>query len=283
MFRSRFLAAVLTLYAFSLSMTVGCNKPKEPEDVELPMRGASNTGGSGNTGGPAASKGEVLKAELKSTIKGRVVLDGKAPEMEYIEQIKASQDKSCCWDSAPDRDRRVQKWMVEDGGVENVIIFLEPPPGKSFADLKLKGVVEIDQPFCQYEPHVSVVRPGEIVKFKNSAVVNHNVTYSGTKNPSANFPLAPKVGEKDIVLKPEKKPLEISCASHKWMSGYVWPTDTPYAVVSKKTGTFEIKDVPTGVELAVKYWHESNPKFVQHGTIKTKEGDNIIEIKIKPN
>jgi hypothetical protein len=48
----------------------------------------------------------------------------------------------------------------------------------------------------------------------------------------------------------------VNCDLHKWMKGYIWSLETPYAAVTDKDGHFEIKNVPAGAELQIVAWHE---------------------------
>ena len=67
-----------------------------------------------------------------------------------------------------------------------------------------------------------------------------------------------KAGEKaELKVAPNMQmPVTLNCDIHKWMAGYVWVLDTPYAAVTKEDGSFEIKGVPAGTKLNLVVWHE---------------------------
>ena len=56
-----------------------------------------------------------------------------------------------------------------------------------------------------------------------------------------------------------------SLATHRLnvapLSAVVWAKDHPYAAVTDNKGNFEIKSVPTGVELGIIAWHEAKGNF----------------------
>src|SRR5262249_4699131 len=98
-------------------------------------------------------------------------------------------------------------------------------------------------------------------------------------------------------LNPDSLPVSFNCDFHKWMSAKAWVFDHPYADVSsdgrdkRDFGTFEIKNVPTGVEVFVVAWHEAaNPNYLlpegkgsgQGQAITLKDGETKeLTIKVK--
>src|SRR5438132_1000616 len=85
-------------------------------------------------------------------------------------------------------------WMVSgDGGVKNVVLWVRAPTDKYFevpADQQhpAEPVVRIDQPFCAFEPHVSVAFPsfydgkaqkktGQKLEIANSASITNNTNW----------------------------------------------------------------------------------------------------------
>jgi len=115
----------------------------------------------------------------------------------------------------------------------------------------------------------------------------HNTKWDGgSKNPGGNQTLQ-SGGEMKIEVKQNySEPIAINCDIHKWMSGYVWAFDHPYAAVTKEDGTYEIKNVPTGVEVKIVAWHEAGG-FLDEKTkakgdpITLKEGDNTKDFTVK--
>jgi hypothetical protein len=66
------------------------------------------------------------------------------------------------------------------------------------------------------------------------------------------------------------------------MEAFIWSFDHPFAAISNADGTYEIKNVPTGVEVSVIAWHEAgapgNGKEIKKGVLK--DGDTI-DFKLK--
>ncbi len=261
--------------AFSLvCAVVGCTKPSSENPEDLLPRIFKN-----GAPGPAAGLPE-LPEELKSTVRGVARLEGQVPNLESLEEaMKKSADGSVCLAIPDDKayEKSSQTWMVKGDLVENVIVFLVPPEGKRFKDKLTEGDVVVNQPRCQFEPHVSVVLPGQRLVLKNDSAVSHNA-----KTELFNESVGPKNSKEVPTLRLSRAPLQMGCQLHGWMSGYVWPTDNPYTAVTNSKGEFELKDVPTDVELTVRYWHEASNRMMTLGKMKFKEGDNTVNIKLTP-
>jgi hypothetical protein len=298
---------------FSLKLTLVA-----PALVTLVLVGCGGGGDGKNAGGPtgAASTGGGTKAPGESgpvegkgtaTIKGKIVYDGEAPKPDDLsKQIGEQQDKDTCLKDDPKNPNptHARNWVVgKDGGVEFAAVWIRAPQGKwfTFTDEQKKSwptEVLVDQPFCHFEPHVSTafvsfkdgkktVETGQKVVIKNDAKITHNTKYAGDKREVPGENLTLKAGDKvDLkVASNMQTPVTLNCDIHKWMAGYVWVLDTPYAAVTKPDGTFEIKGVPAGTKLNLVVWHEGTG-FGEGGergkVIEIKEGDNDLgTIKIK--
>ncbi|HMC89692.1 MAG TPA: hypothetical protein VKI17_09090, partial [Gemmataceae bacterium] len=79
--------------------------------------------------------------------------------------------------------------------------------------------------------------------------------------------------------------LSVNCDIHKWMTAKVAVFDHPYYAVTQADGSYEIKNVPAGVELIVCHWHESMDQFslkkAETEKYTLKAGDNTKDFKIK--
>jgi len=277
--------AVLTML---LGMAAGC-KRDEPAP-SLPDEPKAKA--------PATKKVEqtALQATaLDGVIKGRVVFDGAPPEMAALPALLAHKD---CMSGGAEFEKRDQTWIVgADQGVANVVVWLSPPKGQYFQlkdeDKNRTGqLVTIDQPHCAFLPHVTAVYPkyfdgkkhqptGQVFKVKNSATFSHNSSWVGD-------PLAGNQGNQtippgsDLVIElaPQRDPVNISCSIHSWMRAKVWVFDHPYHGVTDGDGNFQIKNVPTGVDLTLTAWHEAKGKF-ETRTVKFMQGDNAVDLKVK--
>jgi hypothetical protein len=280
----------------ALTFTSGCSK-KEVETPEDLPKGKLSSGPGKST--KTAGRGDPLKAPLDGVIRGRVVFVGDKPKIAIIEKMATHNDHAGCL-AGTDVEKMEQKWIIgKDDGVANVVISLKPPAGKYFElkeeDKKRTDKKEIDQPHCAFVPHVTATYPtywngkeevpsGQTFVVKNSAPFNHNTNWKGDplKNPAGNVTLKSKE-EMPLKLIPESKPIQLSCDIHPWMYARVWAFDHPYFAVTEPDGKFEIKNVPTGVELGVVAWHEAT-EFFYGGKDGTKQkfnpGDNTVDLKI---
>jgi hypothetical protein len=262
-------AAAGLLSALAAIVAGGCSSTPTSEGTKPSTEGKKGGGKGALT---------ALEAKGTGTLKGKITLDGAAPEVAKltadVQKQMAEKDKDhCLSEKAPADDKQQQTWRIKDGGVGDVFVWLKAPDGKFFkidpAQIDKKEVV-LDQPFCAFEPHAFVLFPayrdpqnpkefketGQQLVVKNSAPIDHNTNYNATPDIPGDNKLIPSKGDmrpKDIV--PTTKPIIFKCTIHPWMTAYARAFDHPYATVSKEDGTYEIKNVPTGVELQVVAWH----------------------------
>jgi hypothetical protein len=225
-------------------------------------------------------------AEDWGNIKGQIVWSGKVAPA--AKEIKPNKDEQHCLSKGALLSNEI---LVDKDtlGVANVMIWLAPfdKGGKIPINPKLKAVpqdkVIIDQPCCMFEPRITMMREGQTLVIKNSAPVPHNSRVSGnpeingTKNP--NIPPGGSVefgGE--TKLKAEPKPLLLACDIHGWMGGRIGVFDHPYFALTKKDGTFEIKDAPAG-KFRIYIQHEAVGWLHKVGAGEKLSGGQVIEIK----
>jgi hypothetical protein len=296
--RFRLFSLFVLMPVLAALMVAGCaKKPPDDDEDEGPRRGGKGKGG------PVAEKLTPLDVKAVGTVKGKVVYDGDPPgRTDIIAQVKQNKtDADHCMSDKSKDSFETAYWKVgADKGVADVVVFLRAPKGKAFPEDFVKKTVEkdsitVDQPYCAFEPHVSVLLPGQKLVIQNSAPLSHNTKFQGdaVKNPGDNYTLVAKMGDRPpdkrevTNLKPDTKtPIRLQCNIHTWMNGIVWASDTPLAAVTDKEGNFEIKNVPAGTELRLATWHEQ-PGYFGEGEregkpITIKEGENVLpEIKIK--
>jgi hypothetical protein len=256
--------------------------------------GSKDTGSAADTekdkDGPGP-KAALKPVEAKGTtaLKGKITLKGDRPNIDKLnaaleEQMNKNQDKDFCHKGSA-QEKSQQEWRIGDnGGVGNVFVWIEPQAGYYFpiSDEQLKEVkkeVELDQPHCAFTPHCFVLfteypdkknpskglKTGQKLVVKNSASTTHNTNWQGgSANPPGNPLIGP--GKQEIIsnLVPAKEEIAFRCNIHGWMTAYARNFRHPYATVSKVSedpkdeayGTYEIKDVPAGVNVRIIAWHE---------------------------
>jgi hypothetical protein len=269
---------------------------EKDDDSTGDKKGGSEDAGGGKT---------LLASNGWGAIKGQVTLDGSVPEgASFVDKMNKHKDKARCL-KGPKHD---QTWLVATKGgkkvVQNVVVWLDPGEGKYFkvdpAKKTWKDEVDIDQPFCAFQPRVQAVCPSywdgkKDVKLqtfvaKNSAPIAHNTKWQGgdRTNPGGNPLIAPSA-QAAFELKPDTKTvITLSCTIHDWMRGKVWALPNPYYAVTDADGKFEIKNAPAGAEVKLIAWHEAggfikDKDLPKGGKVKVEDGkDAVMDFSIKP-
>jgi hypothetical protein len=291
------LSAVLIPTLAATLIMVGCSGKK-------PKGGGTSGGGSsggdsttpttGGVSGTAPGDRKPIESAKRGTIKGKVTLAGNKPDTSAADKTlkKAMNDhknKDVCLAGSPEETSQ-QKWIINDGGVGNVVVYLKAPKGSYFKltpeDLKVQDVV-IDQPHCAFIPHVVVLFPayspdgktekstGQKLLAKNSSTMGHNTKFQGIKTRGDNLTLNPGETKEMTKIRVEDAPIGIGCDIHAFMNAYARTFDHPFATVTKPDGTFELKNVPLDVEVTVAAWHESGAVNEQKITLKDGEDVNL--------
>jgi plastocyanin len=197
------------------------------------------------------------------TIRGRVVWPDGLP-LPQRKRIDVTTDKEHCLSRG---DLTYEDLIVSPTtrGVKNVVVWLRPdspdrrapfPQDRIHPSLRdAKPVTHVvDQPCCQFVPRVVAARAGDVIEFKNSAPVNHNVNFSA-EGEDYNRTIPPDGITKTGPLQAQSSPVTFKCDIHPWMAGRARVFDHPYFAVTDADGNFEIKLVPKG-RWRVVYWHE---------------------------
>jgi hypothetical protein len=239
--------------------------------------------------------GKVAEAEGWGTIKGQVVwFANEAPKRAPVNVTK---DQEACEKNG----KLLEDKLVvnpKNKGVRWCIVYLMDVSGFN-KDIpvhpKLKEVanktVELDQPCCQFEPHVMAIREGQTLLVKNSASISHNVNIiGGVRGPNINQ-IVPAGGQFKVEdIKARNIPIMVKCDIHPWMSGRIAVMKHPYFAVTDEDGNFEIKDAPAG-DFRLVIWQEEAGWVVADGkkrsdgkkvTIKAGETTDIGKIPLKP-
>ena len=279
------LGILLLIPALMLFGMVGCTtkdggKDKAGKDGVASDKGADKGGDKDKQG-----KKTPIATALDATVTGTVKLKGKAPEMPKIAAIAKHGDAKVCLMG----DDKEQTWHVNnDGRVANVVIILGPPADKKFKiddEVKKlsKKTVYLDQPFCQYVPHVVGIYPdAQSLVAKNSAKLNHNTKIvAGGDAGTVDRMLAEGKETEAIKLTGlnNETLIEARCSIHGWMTAKIPVFSHPYFSVTNDKGEFKIENVPIDTELTVYMWHESMGDLkskVEQKKMSFKKGDNSL-------
>jgi hypothetical protein len=283
----------LALYTLVLCPTVllvgssGCTKQDPPlDDAALAERRRVH-----------AEKLKVVKTPLEPKgrdgfLKGRVVFEGEIPKREVQSLVPLNPDRAVCLKGSSGALYK-ETWLVnnDNRGVANVVIYLEPPKGKYFTltakeTNRKDEVVVLDQPCCTFNPHITMLFPayfdgtkylrtGQLILVKNSDPVPHSIQWSGSFENELGTHEIPGGKQKELTFNPQRQPFRIGCGNHRWMEGFIWCFEHPYFAITDADGHFELKNLPTEVEVNVSAWHESTERepFEQR-SMTLKQGVN---------
>jgi hypothetical protein len=281
----RWFTALLAIPALALLTMTGCGGGDKKSTDKKTGDGKVASDGKKKGDGESKGAGGAIKPGT-GKITGKVVLEGDMPKIATLEPVMAKHNDGKYCLMCPDVEKQDQTWIIgKDKGVANVVVWLAPPKGSTFDVVQSTGSVEIDQPHCVYIPHVLAIKPGQKLKIKNSAPMNHNTKWEGdpTLNPPRGQTIPPGKSVDDVELNPQPDPITFKCDFHSWMTAKVWVMDHQYVAVTGPDGTFTIDNVPTDVELRVVAWHEAAGYFHGGKTGKAqtfKAGDTTVDLKV---
>ena len=194
-------------------------------------------------------------AEEWGTLKGKLVYDGEAPP---ASKINVTKDVGVCGK----HNLVNESLLIGDGNeLRNVVVYIyvkrggDPPPVHESYKETENAEVSLDNWNCRFEPHITFLRTTQTLVIGNKDTVGHNTKIDCIKNAAINPIVAASGQLKQQFKEPESRPVPVSCSIHPWMKGHLLVKDHPYAAVTAKDGTFEIKNVPAG-KWTFQFWHE---------------------------
>jgi plastocyanin len=197
------------------------------------------------------------------TITGRVVLPAGAP-LPPQAAVNVTADREHCLSKGP---LRADEVVIDPKtrGIKNVWVYLRPDsddPAAAFAPEQIHparakptpAVHPVDQPCCQFVPRILAARAGDVIEFRNSSPIPHNVNLT-SDGESFNQTLPATGVRRTNPLRPQPGKATFACNIHPWMKGEFMVFDHPYYAVTDAEGRFEIRDAPAG-RLRIVYRHE---------------------------
>jgi plastocyanin len=149
----------------------------------------------------------------------------------------------------------------KDGkAINNVVVTLTYPDVKVASSQTSAWAIEQEK--MRFIPEMSLIQRGAIVKFTNKDKWDHHVHVSSLMNSNSNFtPLEFRLNGADAKTNTVHQmkfeavgPYLLGCHIHGSMRGFVYVTDTPYAMLSNKDGQVVWSNLPEGLAL-LKIWH----------------------------
>jgi hypothetical protein len=200
------------------------------------------------------------------TVKGRFVVDG---DVAPPKPLNASAEAFCVEHKPMEKSVLVS----DDGGLANAVVYLRGGRGgkvdihPDYASTAEEPVT-LDNHYCEFKPHVALLRTTQPLEIKNSDPVGHNTKIELKKNASFNQTIPAHASITFKAPKAEALPMPVNCSIHPFMEGHILVLDHPYMIASAEDGTFEIKNIPAGKQ-EFQFWHEA-PGYLKN--LKFKGG-----------
>ena len=260
--------AVALMLLLALILPAGCARPMpgavdvSDDSVALLSKEFESSGGA------AVVAVAAPEPDGFATLRGRFVLKGTLAGT--LAALSPDKDLEVCGANVIPNESLV---VGSDNGIQNMMIYVDTNKFKipvedpkwvhqEYLDTMnavLEGAAAFDQKECRFVSHVFAMRASQTLQILNSDTVGHNANLQQatgeTDGPNINSP-----GGSNMTYEPGGKsiaPFKVGCNFHPWMSAYLHISDHPFFAVSGEDGSFEIKHVPSGVELEFKLWHES--------------------------
>ncbi len=201
------------------------------------------------------------------SIKGKVFFNGSVPTRKVI----PTKDGDVCGGI---RDQALIK-VGSGKGVQDAVVYLKKigrgkPWGKTASEPVLDNIK------CRFDPHVQVIRAGEIDVVNSDPVLHNTHGFYGRRTafnlalPNKDQRIKADLGRSGIV--------RVECDAHGWMLGWIYVTASPYYALTAEDGTFSLTDVPPGAYKLVT-WQEETGVVETDVTVEAgKASDLSIEI-----
>jgi hypothetical protein len=274
-------ALLLVFGAVSVLALSGCDKTKPRGPIPnataaLEYREALAAGG----GGPSASAQATPQRTGWATLRGSITVEGDPPKPGPLNITK---DQQVCDPGGGPVLSEAIEFDPSTRGLSNFILYTTDLDGDNVHPDMQGGKIEpidYDQKQCRFKSHVLVMQTTQSLNMTNSDPVPHNTKIDGTRAKSINLTISPGSAEGYSPGRAERAPIPATCSIHPWMIAYILPLDNSYGAVSAKDGTFEIPNLPAGVKLKMRVWHESinNFKDVTIGGSPVKGGSFALTL-----
>jgi len=283
---NRVIAILIPLGLLSL---VGCSeriggnaKIDETQAKDLYLTMLSGEAVEQDSGGPAQQRTGW------ATIRGKVTLQGDPPA---AEPLTVNRDTEVCAPGGATVYSQSIK-VGPNGELANLVIYARDLKGDNVHEDAVGDTSEVpfDQKVCIFLSHVQVMQKTQKLKILNSDPIGHNTNISADKAGTFNQNISPGGSAIYQPVASESQPADVSCSIHPWMKAYILPLDNAYGASSKQDGTFEIANLPAGIEVELQFWHErgSIPEVTVNGnatklsrgraTFTLQEGEQAFDI-----
>ncbi len=260
---SRAVAIPLVVSAAIALVVSGCNKtkPRGPlPNAVAALEYRETLASSGGRGGSAAAKTMPQRTGW-ATLHGTITVEGDPPKPGTLNITK---DQQVCDPSGAPVLSEAIEFDPSTRGLANFVLYTSDLEGDNVHPDMQAGksdAIVYDQKQCRFQSHVIVMQTTQSLNMTNSDPVPHNTKIDGTRAKSINLTISPGSEEAYAPGRAERAPIPATCSIHPWMIAYILPLDNSYGAVSAKDGSFEIPNLPAGVKLKMRVWHESINSF----------------------
>ena len=185
------------------------------------------------------------------TVTGVVKLNGPIPAAKLNKQLGS--DPGCC---ALHKELPPKEDLVVDsaGGVKWAFVYVKAGlQGKKFAPPA--EPVLMNQVGCIYAPHVAGAMVGQLVNFRNSDPMLHNVHGIPFANKEFNFGQA-QGAVNGVKFTVQEVMVKVKCEVHPWMASWIGVLDHGFFAVTAADGKFVIPPGLKDGKYTVEVWHE---------------------------
>jgi plastocyanin len=217
---------------------------------------------------PASAPGvsNPVDSATAGSLKGSIKLEGTPPAAQTINRRS---DPYC----EQQGEARTQNFIVDNGGLENVFVYVKSGLGDMKFPVPTTPVV-LDQKGCTYAPRVFGIQAGQPLEILNSDETLHNIHALPMNNREFNRGQALKGLKHMHVFTTAEVMVPFKCDVHNWMNAWVGVLDHPFYAVSGAGGAFEIANLPPGT-YTIEAWHEKLGTQTQMITVGPKESKEL--------
>ena len=226
--------------------------------------GSVDLGGSSYRPGPLGATGSVA---------GTIKLDGTPPPG----PAKTTIDEPVCGTKSDSPVTVAPK----TGALSNAIVWVaDVKTGKPFP---MDKRAELATQRCELEPRVQAVVLGATVNVFNDDKSLHRLVFTpiGTHDTLTVMPFfnTGQVVASELLSK-SSGIVEVRCARHPWMRGYIAVFDHPYFAVTESDGSFKIDSLPPGT-YRMMVWHEGMAKPVEQRVTVAANGTAKVNLGVQ--
>ena len=240
-----------------LAISIGCTS-STTEPVTPSSSGSSDARSrlkSPSESTPSVEEQASVEPGGWGTLKGRFVYDGSPPSSIKLTPTK---DLIVCGKHELFNESLIVN--PENKGIQNVVVFLYTKKGQTLPihdtfTSTANDKVTLDNEFCRFNNHITVMRTTQTLLVRNLDAVGHNTKIDALSNTAINPILAANGELEEQFPKAERLPVPVSCSIHPWMNGFLLVKDHPYVAVTNENGEFEIANLPTG-NWSFQVWQE---------------------------